>query len=302
MDEALNNLLEQAKEYAAQQPDISRIVLDIERNSVVVKRKEVTPLDDNAASGAKVYQYMESIVDREVPNWEKDFKVWKFKHLDDVTEEELQERVAQELMFLMRSTFLQEDYLEPSASKQRRARLELENMGIEQTNSFVNRYTLLRDMVKLDQGRFVIKKATVGRYAQQVKDSLSFNAKKSFMRFATMLGFIYAELDTIGQARVEAEESTTLPEALGCKEAMKYWKRLQEKGFVDKQYMLCKGTTRQQATLIAEVFAEKLEIDAKWKTFQNLWSINNLAQEKSKRYQTGTMPSRSNEIEECFED
>ena len=51
MDDVLKSLLEQAQEYASQNPDISQILLDIERNRVVVSRKEVTPLDDETASG-----------------------------------------------------------------------------------------------------------------------------------------------------------------------------------------------------------------------------------------------------------
>ena len=62
MDDVLKSLLEQAQEYASQNPDISQILLDIERNRVVVSRKEVTPLDDETASGIKVYQFMEGIV------------------------------------------------------------------------------------------------------------------------------------------------------------------------------------------------------------------------------------------------
>ncbi len=83
---------------------------------------------------------------------------------------------------------------------------------------------------------------------------------------------------------------------------MRYWKRLQQKGFVDECCQLKQDTTRKQAMYIAEVFAERLGIGSKWKTFERLWSISNLAQEKWDFQQTGTLPSRSKEIDRIFED
>ena len=83
---------------------------------------------------------------------------------------------------------------------------------------------------------------------------------------------------------------------------MQYWKRLQQKGFVDADCHLLPETTRKQAMYIAEVFAERLGIGSKWKTFERLWGISNLAQEKWDFQQTGTLPSRSKEIDRIFED
>lgn len=89
---------------------------------------------------------------------------------------------------------------------------------------------------------------------------------------------------------------------LASEEAMRYWKRLQQKGFVDERCQLKPETTRKQAMYIAEVFAERLGIGSKWKTFERLWGISNLAQEKWDFQQTGTLPSRSKEIDRIFED
>ena len=89
---------------------------------------------------------------------------------------------------------------------------------------------------------------------------------------------------------------------LASEEAMRYWKRLQEAGFVDECCHLKQNTTRKQAMYIAEVFAERLGIGSKWKTFERLWGISNLAQEKWDFQQTGTLPSRSKEIDRIFED
>ena len=93
-----------------------------------------------------------------------------------------------------------------------------------------------------------------------------------------------------------------LPEILMSEEAVKYWQRLQEAGFVDADYRLMSETTRKQAMYIAMVFAEKLRMTATWKPFEQLWGKSNLAQEKWDFQQTGVLPSRSKEIDEIFRD
>lgn len=122
------------------------------------------------------------------------------------------------------------------------------------------------------------------------------------------------KIQTIGMLSMEWLEKTeahtqqavdsqsVLTGRLASEEAMRYWKRLQQKGFVDERCQLKPETTRKQAMYIAEVFAERLGIGSKWKTFERLWGINNLAQEKWDFQQTGTLPSRSKEIDRIFED
>ena len=89
---------------------------------------------------------------------------------------------------------------------------------------------------------------------------------------------------------------------LTTKQAMKYWKRLMEHEFVDQNYKLLPTTTRQQAMYIAETFAEKLGLKTKWKTFEDFWGINNLAQEKNKSLELGKLPARSDVIDKIFRD
>ena len=98
------------------------------------------------------------------------------------------------------------------------------------------------------------------------------------------------------------ERIATIAGVLSTEQAMKYWERLKLKKFVDNRCMLAQSTTRQQASYIAESFALKLGIKAKWKTFQDFWGIKNLAQEKHQMTQIGKLPSRSNEIDEIFAD
>lgn len=107
---------------------------------------------------------------------------------------------------------------------------------------------------------------------------------------------------TDGHAQQGNGSQGILTGKLASDEAMRYWKRLQQKGFVDERCQLKPETTRKQAMYIAEVFAERLGITSKWKTFERLWGISNLAQEKWDFQQTGTLPSRSKVIDRIFED
>ena len=107
---------------------------------------------------------------------------------------------------------------------------------------------------------------------------------------------------TDGHVQQGSGSQSGLTGKLASEEAMRYWKRLQQKGFVDECCQLKQDTTRKQAMYIAEVFAERLDIGSKWKTFERLWGISNLAQEKWDFQQTGTLPSRSKEIDRIFED
>ena len=122
------------------------------------------------------------------------------------------------------------------------------------------------------------------------------------------LSLIKLKIQTIGMLSMEWLEQhacgyiSELPPRLSTEEAMKYWKRLQEAGFVDANYKLKPDTTRKQAMYIAELFAEKLGIISKWKTFEQMWGVSNLAQEKWDMQETGTTPSRSKDIDKIFAD
>jgi len=103
-------------------------------------------------------------------------------------------------------------------------------------------------------------------------------------------------------ADAEQQTTTTWETELETDEAKKYWLRLEKAGFVDANGALMPATTRKQAMYIAELFAERLGIKSKWKTFEQQWGISNLAQEKWDMQETGSTPSRSKEIDKIFED
>lgn len=100
---------------------------------------------------------------------------------------------------------------------------------------------------------------------------------------------------------VNNEDASKTDESLASDKAKKYWQRLIDYGFVDDDYQLLPETTRKQAMYIAEAFAEKMRMTSKWKPFERLWGIKNLAQEKWDFQQTGTFPTRYKEIDKIFE-
>ena len=101
---------------------------------------------------------------------------------------------------------------------------------------------------------------------------------------------------------IKEESSNGLTGALASAQAKEYWKRLRKHGFVDEDCQLMPGITRKQAMYIADVMSDKLGLRSKWKPFQTLWGISNLAQEKWACRQTGTLPSRYEEIDDILED
>ena len=101
--------------------------------------------------------------------------------------------------------------------------------------------------------------------------------------------------------KAQQVEEMPLPAELATDEALIVWDRLQRAGFTDEHHQLAEGTTRQQAMYIAEAFALKLKLRTKWKLFEQLWHISNLAQEKNKFMETGKSPARSEAIDRIFE-
>ena len=99
----------------------------------------------------------------------------------------------------------------------------------------------------------------------------------------------------------EAEEAAQVPEELQTEEAEEIWSSLREAGFIVKNgYGLAKGVSANLATYIADRMAESLGIAHKWKVFQGLWGIKNMAQLAGSWKETGRLPIRSDEIDELF--
>ena len=113
---------------------------------------------------------------------------------------------------------------------------------------------------------------------------------------------LYIDNATLQVADVVKTEKPEVDDCLTSPAAMKYWKRLEEQGFVDSDCQLLPETSRRQAMYIADLFSDKLGLKAKWKPFETLWGISNLAQEKYKMQETGSMPKRYKDIDKVFAD
>lgn len=62
---------------------------------------------------------------------------------------------------------------------------------------------------------------------------------------------------------------------LMSRSAMKEWRKLQEKGWIDEK--LQPTTNMQMAAVIASVLGEKLKLKPKWTAFESLWGMKGLA-------------------------
>jgi len=99
-----------------------------------------------------------------------------------------------------------------------------------------------------------------------------------------------------------AIKQTELPAELLTEKAQKYWKRLREAGFIVADgYALAEGISVNQATYIAICMAEKLNITKKWKVFQDLWGVKNMAQLSKNWEESGKLPPRSGEIDSLIQ-
>ena len=164
-------------------------------------------------------------------------------------------------------------------------------------------YSEMRKLVDYRDGYLVVDPVKVGRHFFFSRHEENAKAHRSaFMKYMHKIDMAQQERQRL-QAMQEVEIfACLLPDVLATGLAMKYWKRLQEAGFVDMNYQLTADTTRKQAMYIADVFSDKLQMRSKWKPFQDLWHINNLAQEKWDMQETGKTPNRSEEIDRIFSD
>ena len=84
-------------------------------------------------------------------------------------------------------------------------------------------------------------------------------------------------------------------------EAQVLWQRLRDAGFIVADgYALAEGVSANQAAYIADRMAERLQIKKKWKLFQQLWGIPNLAQLAGSWQQTGKLPPDARRIDDLL--
>ena len=167
-------------------------------------------------------------------------------------------------------------------------------------------YSELRKMVDYCDGCLVVNPVKVGRhFYTNRKEENAKGHRNAFLKYMYKISLAQEERRKLLETEAPqtgSDKSSLLPDVLATGMAIKYWKRLQQAGFVDERYLLSPTTSRKQAMYIADVFSDKLQMRSKWKPFQELWHINNLAQEKWEMQETGKSPARSEEIDKIFED
>ena len=172
--------------------------------------------------------------------------------------------------------------------------------------SVYKHYAVLRKLVDWREGRLEVNAVRADQHFYSSRHEENAKAHRTaFLKYMHKIEMAQQERGRVLAVRQEGKETdlcSLLPEVLASRTAMKYWKRLQEAGFVDERCQLKPTTTRKQAMYIADVFSDKLQLSSTWKPFQDLWSISNLAQEKWEMLETGKKTARSDEIDRIFGD
>lgn len=91
---------------------------------------------------------------------------------------------------------------------------------------------------------------------------------------AVTSGMQQSALSPNGKKQTEDGERVTLPPSLATARAMRMWQRVQQAGYVDDDYQPL--LSRTQAALLADAMATRLNIQNKWKTFEELWQRKNM--------------------------
>lgn len=84
-------------------------------------------------------------------------------------------------------------------------------------------------------------------------------------------------LDAYGTAEISIEDNS-IPKELQTEAAKNILDRCIQAGYLDNNLMPCPSTKKVELKLIALYASAELGIKKKWKVFQDLWKIDNLAQ------------------------
>lgn len=233
------------------------------------------------------------------------FEEWKDIEDGHPQQEQIADFLVEKLLHMFERGALAAGVEHIQRAKRYPGEVDFEQVEISQkiTKTIYHHYAALRKIVDYKDGCLTVDPVRAGRYFYLNRQEENAKAHRSaFLNYMYKIELVQAEYRKLMAAQDDAEENNPLPDVLATGVAMKYWKRLQKAGFVDEHYQLLPDTTRKQAMYIADVFSDKLQMRSKWKPFQDLWHINNLAQEKWDMQETGKTPARSEEIDRIFSD
>ena len=109
----------------------------------------------------------------------------------------------------------------------------------------------------------------------------------------------YYDREPDGEAADMPLSKDDVPAELLTPEAEELWGRLRLAGFIREDgYLLAPDVSANQAAYIADRMAERLGLKrGKWKMFQHIWGIRNMAQLAGSWQQTGKLPPKHKEID-----
>ena len=107
----------------------------------------------------------------------------------------------------------------------------------------------------------------------------------------------------------KADGAVTLPPKLASEQAMRIWRRLQQKGLVDDRYQPVKLSRTKAATMADEILAklssenERLAgMDEKWKPFEELWGLKHMRADHYRALSQKRTDEFRNDIKELLAD
>jgi hypothetical protein len=231
------------------------------------------------------------------------FEEWKDIEDGHPQQEQVTDFLVEKLLHMFVKGALTAGVEHIQRAKRYPSEVDFEQVEISQkiTKSVYHHYAALRKIVDYKDGCLVVDPVRVGRYFYLNRHEENAKSHRSaFLNYMYKIELLQAEYRKLMADHDDVEESNPLPDVLATGVAMKYWQRLQAAGFVDEHCQQLPDTTRKQAMYIADMFSDKLQMRSKWKPFQDLWHINNLAQEKWDMQETGKSPARSQEIDKIF--
>jgi hypothetical protein len=221
------------------------------------------------------------------------YEDWKM-NVGKLTFECLKEKQTQTVAEFLEKGVLRHSRV-PSERELAEVRLDLVRMHMpcryRYSKNFKLQCAIFRRFISWDGDILIIDYDSYGKYLFQFFFSLTYEERLALFILDRTLQLIHEDMVKV------MKEEKRLPDEL--KDTV-YWKRLQESNFVDNNFMLCADTSRKQAMYIADVFADKLKLKARWKLFEDFWGIKKLAQEKWEMQQTGVLPTRYQEIDRIF--
>lgn len=239
-----------------------------------------------------------------------------YRRLQDALERKIDE--AEELKIQMRVVEATQGLLDEIDQKD--AEIEAQRQEIDELHQQIqDRDMRLKELSQLSAG--VAKKSSADDVAKAIRIYLNTSKRKTQAK-REVAKTVLLELITAAKLEMpedfmetlshfDDEELTDQPQSaasvnenvaeLLTAEAQVLWQRLRDAGFIVADgYSLAEGVSANQAAYIADRMAERLRIKKKWKLFQLLWGISNLAQLAGTWQQTGKLPPRSGDIDKLM--